>query len=949
MSAASPWSVKGIDPKAREIAKDLARRSGMTLGDWLNQVILEDGDDEVIPLPRRGAMDPGHERRGRSRRLDDAYPRLNDEREDAYHRLTAQLDALAARLEGAEHRSTLAIAGVDQAVTGIVRRLDGEEEAATEQKARLDEIADELRAGHRRLRQMEDRVGPETEAGFKKVETAIGSVTGRLYDIEERQRLALGEIRQRVDQVESQAAKARPEAGQDILEKVGAQVSARLDAAQSRTSDALRGLEQSFAQLDQRLKAAEGRIEPDGAREAARFEKLAESLTRQVEQNREEMFRRLDVAATENRLDRIERAVSGLTDQLAASERRSAQAVEAMGREIVRIAENLDQRLKQADAEVGTRIRDEMRDAGEGVTRKFARAVENLGERLDTDLKTLSDRVDGEIAAAGRRQDADARRLAEAVDQRLTRAGDQQVLALEKLGGEIARISERLGERIAQSERRSASAIEDITERLATSAEKNDQLYARASGDLADRMRQSEERTARLLAEAREAMERRAEPVSPPPAADPSPDWRVAAFPGETFESSDSTPAGGWSDDPLIDDLEAQAPKAAAPEPAPAAGPETPAALDAPFGFASLAPEAVAAMAAPTPAEPATPPVERVEEPSLNGDDLDAFGGADVSDVFAATAPPADHLDPDGHEDHGEHDFVDPRQARRERAASTQSTIAAARAAMTAPEPEQPATTGGLLRKGGKSKLQLRLDRQARKDGGTVKKAFLASVTAVALTGGVYGYMRLTESPLLPSSGGEPDLIAASLTVPTDAPAAPSEGERAYQAALTALDAGEPGAVTALTRAAELGYAPAQLHLARLYETGDQGVTVDPAEARIWSQRAAENGSERAMHNLALMLYAGQGGAVDQAEAASWFRQAAERGLTDSQFNLAKLYADGAEGVARDPAEALRWYLIAGQSGDLEARAEAERIAAALPAARRSEIEQAAQSFVAAG
>ena len=320
-----------------------------------------------------------------------------------------------------------------------------------------------------------------------------------------------------------------------------------------------------------------------------------------------------------------------------------------------------------------------------------------------------------------------------------------------------------------------------------------------------------------------------------------------------------------------------------------------------------------------------------------------------MTDVFAATAPPADHVDPEGHEDHGEHDFVDPRQARRERAASTQSTIAAARAAMTAPEPEQPTTTGGLLRKGGKSKLQLRLDRQARKDGGTVKKAFLASVTAVALTGGVYGYMRLTESPLLPSSGGEPDLIAASLTVPTDAPAAPTEGERAYQAALTALDAGEPGAVTALIRAAELGYAPAQLHLARLYETGDQGVTVDLTEARIWSQRAAENGSERAMHNLALMLYVGQGGAVDQAEAASWFRQAAERGLTDSQFNLAKLYADGAEGVARDPGEALRWYLIAGRSGDLEARAEAERIAAGLPAARRSEIEQAAEGFVAAG
>ena len=41
MTAGAPWSVKGIDPKAREIAKDLARRSGMTLGEWLNRMIVE--------------------------------------------------------------------------------------------------------------------------------------------------------------------------------------------------------------------------------------------------------------------------------------------------------------------------------------------------------------------------------------------------------------------------------------------------------------------------------------------------------------------------------------------------------------------------------------------------------------------------------------------------------------------------------------------------------------------------------------------------------------------------------------------------------------------------------------------------------------------------------------------------------------------------------------------
>src|ERR1700727_1419929 len=48
MTAAAPWSVKGIDPKAREVAKELARRSGMTLGEWLNRVILEDDMPEDV-------------------------------------------------------------------------------------------------------------------------------------------------------------------------------------------------------------------------------------------------------------------------------------------------------------------------------------------------------------------------------------------------------------------------------------------------------------------------------------------------------------------------------------------------------------------------------------------------------------------------------------------------------------------------------------------------------------------------------------------------------------------------------------------------------------------------------------------------------------------------------------------------------------------------------------
>ena len=83
-AAAAPWSVKGIDPKAREIAKDLARRSGLTLGEWLNAMILEDDEDAAVPLQRRPHLAQMIERRGRSRRIEDAYSAMDD---DVLHRL----------------------------------------------------------------------------------------------------------------------------------------------------------------------------------------------------------------------------------------------------------------------------------------------------------------------------------------------------------------------------------------------------------------------------------------------------------------------------------------------------------------------------------------------------------------------------------------------------------------------------------------------------------------------------------------------------------------------------------------------------------------------------------------------------------------------------------------------------------------------------------------------
>ncbi|MCA1951764.1 MAG: hypothetical protein LDL22_01890, partial [Hyphomicrobiales bacterium] len=68
-----PWSIRGIDPEIREQAVEAAQRSGLSVGQWLNQVLSGslDADEDEAPAyaaPRRAR---------RPARLDDLAERLD--------------------------------------------------------------------------------------------------------------------------------------------------------------------------------------------------------------------------------------------------------------------------------------------------------------------------------------------------------------------------------------------------------------------------------------------------------------------------------------------------------------------------------------------------------------------------------------------------------------------------------------------------------------------------------------------------------------------------------------------------------------------------------------------------------------------------------------------------------------------------------------------------------
>ena len=303
----------------------------------------------------------------------------------------------------------------------------------------------------------------------------------------------------------------------------------------------------------------------------------------------------------------------------------------------------------------------------------------------------------------------------------------------------------------------------------------------------------------------------------------------------------------------------------------------------------------------------------------------------------------------------GETDFVDPRALRaaaaQGRASSTRQAIDAARAAMASPEAaEAPARSGFGLKKGGKSKLQERLDKQATRGGSTVRKALGASAIAVLLTGGgAYATGQLTGSGL-----HIPGLTAAARGPAHRGPGRPAgrADARRSGARRRPVPAGDRTAGRGRAqrrRHAEAGratgYTPAQLHLASLYQDGVKGVPVNLREARVWARRAADGGDAKGMHAYGMYLFEGVGGARDQGEALAWLKKAAERGLVDSQYNVAKLYETGDQAIQPDPAQAYKWYLIAARAGDGDAQAAVERLDKTIPAATRTQVRAEAEQF----
>jgi hypothetical protein len=150
-------------------------------------------------------------------------------------------------------------------------------------------------------------------------------------------------------------------------------------------------------------------------------------------------------------------------------------------------------------------------------------------------------------------------------------------------------------------------------------------------------------------------------------------------------------------------------------------------------------------------------------------------------------------------------------------------------------------------------------------------------------------------------------------------------------------DIQERGDLAAMEELARSGDARAEARLAAMLEQRGRDT-----EAWVWWQRAAEHGSASALGEVVEQLdREGR-----SAEAVAWLRRGAEADGGFAQLWLAERLRTG-DGIAADPAEALRWYSAAGRHGHASAFARRAELLAGAEGVPPDLVEAYASAMVA--
>jgi len=284
MKPNTPWSIKGIDPDARDAAKKAARAAGMTLGEWLNQQILESSQDD---------SDDGQD--NRPARQQPSSMTASPITLDHLRELVASLNRLNDKLQRNEKNNREEIAGLNQGLTSALERIHSMEAARASNStdaliARIERIEsggvnrqsiDGLKALEkalsRTLTQFES-IREETIGRVEANETAIEGLTSRVDTIDTQFSEAIVDLRQNVDAVTIQIGTTEKSVSA-LMQEAREASNSNDEAFIERTSKKMRILGNEIKRTSDRIQALDSKILKLAGRIDASEQRSAEGIS----------------------------------------------------------------------------------------------------------------------------------------------------------------------------------------------------------------------------------------------------------------------------------------------------------------------------------------------------------------------------------------------------------------------------------------------------------------------------------------------------------------------------------------------------------------------------------------------------------------------------------------------------------------------------------------------
>jgi localization factor PodJL len=371
MKPGIPWSVKGIEPDAREAAKLAAKRSGMTLGEWLNSTIMDLADDAAVPAK---AAKPSS---AKARPTASANPQSSA----ALERTASRLEDIAEHLSRLSQRETqVSHPAADhrtdsELMSRVLNRVENNERQTVEA---FTAVNDRLAVLGRQMAQaaksrVETRV--EETAGYQSLEKAIRNIVDHMEASEKRSRENFKSLQDRVSAMSTKAQAAPQEM---VLKQAPA-----------------------FTQLEQRLAELAIRIEK------TETEKPKQGLPDLLKQELSELAGRIDT-------------VRETAESLA--QRAQTQAVQASQQELRAIEQRIVGLIREAQASLSGN------GAGPAEMQRLRGEVERVNARIDEAAQSQASGHD--VVALRAAVEQLAHRVSQGPDMAPLAEMDQRILTL---------------------------------------------------------------------------------------------------------------------------------------------------------------------------------------------------------------------------------------------------------------------------------------------------------------------------------------------------------------------------------------------------------------------------------------------------------------------------------------------------------------------------------------